>query len=120
MTGNAARQELALVDRVLAERRQMAITAAGISPPPYITKELGERPRDPAKARAWDRGVSQIEGYRQSHGVTDQDSALGTRRSAELERGAALRRLAEVQRALGLGQHASRVHQLGRGLGIGR
>jgi hypothetical protein len=44
-----ARVELANADLVLAERRQAAITAAILSPPAYITKELGERPSDPEK-----------------------------------------------------------------------
>ena len=64
--------------QVLAERRQLAITAARITPPAYITKELGERPSDPAKREAWDRGVAQIEGYRQENGITDPSQAFGS------------------------------------------
>jgi hypothetical protein len=121
----SARQELAVADRVLAERRELAITAARIAPAAYITKELGERPSDPAKRQAWDRGVAQIERYRQEHGVRDQNKAFGRegkrKRGAERARQeAARRRLQEAQRALGLGQHAARARQLGRGLGIGR
>lgn len=37
----SARQELAVADRGLAERRELAITAARIAPAAYITKELG-------------------------------------------------------------------------------
>lgn len=51
-SGDAARQELIEVDRVLAERRDLAITAARIAAPTYITAELGERPNDPAKRGA--------------------------------------------------------------------
>jgi hypothetical protein len=119
----SARQELAVADRVLAERRELAITAARISPPAYITKELGERPSDPAKRQAWDRGVVQIERYRQEHGVRDPNKAFGRegKRGAERARQEAARRpLQEAQRALGLGQYAARARQLGRGLGIGR
>jgi hypothetical protein len=61
----SARRELAVADRVRAERRELAVTAARISPPPYITKELGERPADPNKRWHWDRGVADIEHYRQ-------------------------------------------------------
>lgn len=121
--GDAARREFAVADQVLAERRQLAITAARLSPPTYITKELGERPTDPAKRVAWDRGVAGIERYRQEHGIKDPSKAFGleAKRGAERARQqAATRRLQEIQRALGLGQHAARARQLGRGLSIGR
>jgi conjugative relaxase-like TrwC/TraI family protein len=123
VVGDAARRELALADRVLAQRRELAIIAARISPPPYIKAELGERPTDPAKRKAWDRGVSQIERYRQDQGVKDPSRALGeeAKRGAErVRQQAAWRRLQEMQRVLGLGQHAARARQLGRGLSIGR
>lgn len=119
--GDAARRELAVADRVLAERRQLAITAAGIAPPPYITNELGERPSDPTKRAVWDRGVSEIERYRQLHGIQDPSRALGRQRERERETQRAMqRRLNEIQGVLGLGQHASRERDPGRGLGIGR
>ncbi len=78
-----ARAELSNAERVLAERRQAAITAAQLSPPPYITKELGERPSDPAQRKSWDKGVSEIERYRQDHGVKDPEHALGRERGQE-------------------------------------
>ncbi len=121
--GDAARREFAVADQVLAERRQLAITAAGLSPPTYITKELGERPTDSAKRKAWDRGVAGIERYRQEHGIKDPNKAFGreAKRGAErVRQQAATRQLQEIQRALGLGQHAARARQLGRGLSIGR
>ena len=121
--GDAARREFAVVDQVLAERRQLAITAARLSPPTYIMKELGERPTDPAKRKAWDRGVAGIESYRQEHGIKDTSKAFGREAKQGAERArqqAATRRLQEIQRALGLGRHAARARQLGRGLSIGR
>jgi conjugative relaxase-like TrwC/TraI family protein len=121
--GDAARREFAVADRVLAERRQLAITAARLSPPTYVKNELGERPSNPAKRKAWDRGVAGIERYRQEHGIKDPDKAFGreAKRGAERARQqAATRRLQEIQRALDLGQHAARARQLGRGLSIGR
>jgi conjugative relaxase-like TrwC/TraI family protein len=121
--GDTARRELAVADQVLAQRRELAIIAVRISPPAYIKAELGERPSDPTKRKAWDRGVSQIERYRQEHGIKDPNKAFGreAKRGAERARQqVALRRLLEVQRALGLGQHAARARQLGRGLGISR
>ncbi len=121
VSGDAARRELAVADRVLAERRQLAITAAGIAPPPYITNELGERPREPTKRTVWDRGVSEIERYRQQHGIKDPGRALGHQRKREREAQRAMqRRLNELQRLLGLGKHASRTRDLRRGMGIGR
>jgi len=72
-----ARAELANADLVLAERRQAAITAAQLSPPPYIVRELGERPSDPELRKSWDKGVSEIERYRQEHGIKDPEHALG-------------------------------------------
>jgi conjugative relaxase-like TrwC/TraI family protein len=121
--GDTARRELAVADQVLAQRRELAIIAVRISPPAYIKNELGERPSDPTKRKAWDRGVSQIERYRQEHGVTDRNKVLGreAKRGAERARQEATwRRIREAQRALGLGQHATRARQLGRGLSIGR
>ncbi len=121
--GDAARRELAVADQVLAQRRELAIIAARISPPAYVKAELGERPSDPAKRKAWDRGVAQIERYRQEHGIKDPNKALGREAKRGVERArqqAMWRRIREAQRALGLGQHAARARQLGRGLSIGR
>jgi conjugative relaxase-like TrwC/TraI family protein len=121
--GDAARRELAVADQVLAQRRELAIIAARISPPSYVKAELGERPSDPTKRKAWDRGVAQIERYRQERGIKDPNRALGreVKRGAERARQQAMwRRIREAQRALGLGQHAARARQLGRGLSIGR
>jgi hypothetical protein len=122
-SGDAVRRELAVADQVLAQRRELASIAARISPPAYIKAEMGERPSDPAKRMAWDRGVSQIERYRQEHGIKDPNKALGQEAKRGAERAgqqAATRRLQEIQRVLGLGQHAARARQLGRGLSIGR
>ena len=119
----SARHELAVADQVLAQRRQLAITAARVAAPPYISKELGERPSDPAKRKAWDRGVEGIERYRQEHGVKDLGRPFGREAQGGAERArqvAARRRLNETQRVLGLGQHAARSRDLGRGMGISR
>ncbi len=115
----AARQELAVADRVLAERRELAITAARISPPSYIRAGLGKRPSNPTKRKAWDRGVEEIETYRQLYRVEDPHRALGRERDRERQR-EVLRRIREAQRVLGLGPHAARARALGRSLGIGR
>ncbi|HVY77677.1 MAG TPA: MobF family relaxase [Solirubrobacterales bacterium] len=117
---HTARRELAAAEQVLDERLQAAVLAARLAPPTYITKELGERPLDRSRQRLWDRGVAEIEGYRQRYGVKDPDRALGREHAREIEQRAVLRRIREAQRALGLGQHASRKRDLGRGMGIGR
>ena len=121
--GDSACRELAVAERVLTERCKLALTAARIAPPPYITKELGERPTDPGKREAWERGVAEVETYRQQYGVKDPNRALGRERERAHERQLqreTLRRIRETQRVLGLGQHASRQRDLGRSLGIGR
>jgi hypothetical protein len=120
--GDAARRELAVAERVLAKRRELAIAATRVAPPAYVRNELGERPSDPTKRQAWDRGVAHIEHYRQEHGVKDPTTAFGQEAKPGAERApqqAAMRRLHELQRTLGLGQHAARERDLGRGFGIG-
>jgi hypothetical protein len=76
LRGDAGR-ESAAIRQILAEHSEQMLTAARTSPSPYILKELGERPTDPTKAKAWDRGVKTIEGYRSEHGITDKSHALG-------------------------------------------
>ncbi len=121
--GDAAQRELIAADRILASRRQLAITAARIAPPTYITAELGERPADPAKRREWERGIGIIERYRQENGISDRSRAFGAEPERSLERSrreAELRRLREVQRRLGREQRRVRTRELRRGLGIVR
>jgi len=122
-TEHPARAELTTVEGMLAERRELAVTAARVSPPPYIKAELGERPSDPEKAKAWDRGVGHIERYRQANGIKDRQRALGERPKQGAERARreqAMRRLRSVQRTLGKDNPAVRARALGRSLGIGR
>ena len=125
--GDTARRERAIAEQLLAERSTQALTAARIKTPRYIIKELGERPADPTKAKAWDRGVKTIEGYRQEHGVTDKRRAFGREPesiSQRAAREAAQRRLREAQLRLGrerqLTQERKRARSIERGFGIGR
>lgn len=113
-------RELATTEQILDQRLRAAVLAARLSPPSYITRELGERPLDRMRQRAWDRGVAEIEVYRQRYAVKDPNRALGREREREAEQRAVLRRIHEAQRVLGLGQHASRERDLGRGSGIAR
>jgi|GEM_PF-1885554 len=121
--GDSARRDLAVADRVLAERQQMAGVGSRLDPPTYITKELGERPSDPHKRELWDRGVTEIEGYRQRSGVSDPDKALGDKAKHGFERArqaAARQRLERIQRRLGRERQLSRSLERGMSLGIGR
>lgn len=115
-----ARAELEVADQILAERKAQAFTAFCLDPPPYIVNELGERPRDPGKARSWDEGVRQIERYRDEHGITDRSQALGPDKGHTVQRDAQ-HRLAKVQRELGLRQQIerTRTRDLGHSLEIG-
>jgi conjugative relaxase-like TrwC/TraI family protein len=116
-----ARAELANAEVVLAERRAAAITAAKLSPPPYITKELGERPSDPKLRQSWDRGVSEIERYRQENGIKDPDRALGRERGHEHDwnRDQARERLQQRQIELQRVQERSLSRDMGRSMEIG-
>jgi conjugative relaxase-like TrwC/TraI family protein len=71
------RREHEISGELLARREEQMRLAVRISPPAYVVRELGERPIDPVKAKAWDEGVRGIEGYRNEYGITDTGSALG-------------------------------------------
>jgi hypothetical protein len=124
--GAVARKEHEIAAQTLAKREAQMFTALGLKPPPYIVKELGERPSDWLKREAWDQAVGRLEDYRQEHGVTDWRSALGhepkgaAQREARKSAEASLRR---AQRDLGLKRAQGRSKELGigreRGLGIG-
>jgi conjugative relaxase-like TrwC/TraI family protein len=114
-----ARAEEAVIESVLADRLRLAATAARISPPDYITAELGERPADPSKAAAWDKGVRAIERYRLRNGVVDRDIALGAKpanRNGHLEHERARASIEQVQRQLQLRRSAER--SLSQGIGL--
>jgi conjugative relaxase-like TrwC/TraI family protein len=121
--GHEARAKMAVAEHVLAERERAAATAARISPPDYIKAELGERPSDPTKARAWDKAVQGIEGYRVRNGVKDGHNALGRQpkdRAAQAEQRRVRERLQRAQRQLGLKRQLQRAMRRSLGLGIGR
>ncbi len=124
--GAEIQREREIASRLLDARSAQALTAARIEPPAYIVKELGERPADPTRAKAWDRGVQGVERYRLEHGVRDKGNAFGHQPQDALERATrevAQRRLAEVQRRLNLEHQLTRTRELtrsiGRDMGIG-
>jgi hypothetical protein len=118
-----ARREVAAIDAVLASRRQLALTAARISPPAYLIKELGERPKEPELRWDWDRGVETIEGYRQEHGIRDKEHAFGKSepkdRIQRIEREGTQEALRRTQRRLALDRGTEHSHDLGQELGGG-
>jgi conjugative relaxase-like TrwC/TraI family protein len=121
--GHEARAKMAVAEHLLAERERATATVARVSPPDYIKAELGERPSDPTKARAWDTAVRGIEGYRVRNGVRDRDSALGTKpkdHAAQAEQRRVRERLQRTQRQLGLKRQLQRAAKRSLGLGIGR
>jgi hypothetical protein len=124
-----ARCDAQVVSQVLAERQEKELLAARLSPPPYISMELGDRPQSPYKAREWDKAVQRIESYRHGHGITSRDNALGRegdgsaegwqRRAAQEALRSAQRRL-DLQRQLDRSMQRSREMSHGHDLGIGR
>ncbi len=116
-----ARAEASVIEHLLAERERASLAAVRISPPDYITRELGERPADPGKRREWDGAVRRIERYRERHGVRDQEHALGREpedRSGRAVREAEQRRLRESQRRLELVHERSLSRERSIGMGI--
>ncbi|MDX6635889.1 MAG: hypothetical protein QOF06_2092 [Solirubrobacterales bacterium] len=111
--GHQVRAKASVAEALLAERERAATTAARLSPPDYITNELGKRPSDPAKAREWDKAVHGIESYRLRNNVGDRDSALGAKprdHSQANEHAQAQRRVENAQRQLQL-QHQLAHHR---------
>ncbi|HEU4905546.1 MAG TPA: hypothetical protein VFT19_05460 [Solirubrobacterales bacterium] len=116
------RREHEIVGQVLAEREGKMLLAARLAPPAYVVKELGERPADLTKAKAWDRGVRDIESYRNKRSVTDKDSALGPRPEDRFQRNFhdhARDRIRDAQRRLDRVQQAERSMQRSREMGRG-
>jgi len=116
------RREHEIAGQVLTEREGKMLLAARLSPPAYVIKELGERPAEPTKAKAWDRGVRGIESYRNERGVTDKDSALGPRPEDRFERtfhDHARDRIHEAQHRLDRVRQAERSMQRSREIGRG-
>ena len=104
---HCARAEGAVVDHLIEERVRARLAAVRLDPPTYIVAELGERPSDPARRRAWDEAVAGIERYRQEHGIGDRDSTLGPQPqevSARLRQERARKSIQRAQSELGLEQ----------------
>ncbi|MGN6259029.1 MAG: hypothetical protein ACTHN3_14990 [Solirubrobacterales bacterium] len=114
-----ARAESAVIKSMLAERERLAVAAARLSPPAYITRELGERPSDPTKAAEWDKAVRGIEGYRLKNGVVDRDNALGPQPKHDrgYERRDATESIERAQRRLSL--HRKHAAERSAGMDIG-
>jgi conjugative relaxase-like TrwC/TraI family protein len=123
--GSERGNDLAALEEVLAGRGLLAATATRIAPPAYAVAEFGERPKSPAQARAWDRGLELIETYRRDNGVVDHDSAFGPEPNggaAKARQRRAVERTERVRRELGEpGGKRLREHAIERdSYGIGR
>lgn len=125
--GQEARREHEVARQVRIEREAQEVLATRLSPPSYISRELGQRPTESSKAREWDHGALGIERYRREYGVTDRNSALGKQPQTGFQRAAheaAERRLRQAQQRLHLHQQLKRtmerVREAGRGLGLSR
>lgn len=121
-----ARREHEISGELLAKRKEQMLLAVRISPPAYVVKELGERPIDPVKAKAWDDGVRSIESYRSERGITDSGRALGREPEGSRDRLAhdrARDAIHEAQRRLDRQQQfdrsMQRSHDAGRDMGMG-
>jgi hypothetical protein len=117
---DVARSEFVVADQVLAARERPEIVAARAAPPPYITKELGQRPTDPAKQQVWDRAVGDIQSFRMRNGITDPKRALGREVDRTVQRDRQRQtqsRIREAKRQLGRGEFASRGRSTERGFG---
>jgi hypothetical protein len=112
-----ARLEHQVAKQLLVARQAQGLTALGIDPPPYIVRELGERPVGPDKGRAWDEGAKAIDRYRREHGFEDKRSALGHEPEGNGERWAwkaAHRSLEDAQRNLHLERQLARTKEMTR------
>lgn len=110
--------------RAAHDMERMEATALRIAPPAYAVAELGERPTSPASARAWDRGLAEIERYRCVAGVTDLERAFGPETKSGAERARQRRAEARVGRVEHQLKHrngaAALAKPAGRSTGIGR
>lgn len=90
------RERFAL-ERELWWREHQSALAAEVALPSYLSKAVGERPEAPSERAAWRQAVRAIEAYRERWGVTDEDSALGSRRVSGQRR----RQRDEIEQQLG-------------------
>jgi hypothetical protein len=115
-------REDAIAGRILAERRELAIIAARIEPPPISARSWG---RGPAIQRSGRPGRQASRPSR----VTARSTASGTRTTPLVATATEVPnapvnkpngRLQQVQRELGSIREAARVRDMGRSMGIGR
>ena len=118
------RAELEGIERILSERRELAVNAARLAPPAYVAKELGKRPTDPEKRRSWEVGIRTMRAIvRSTPSRTATTLSAATLIPAEAPGEPASRRsngCGKSQRELGKLKGAARTRDMDFSLGIGR
>ena len=61
----------------IARRAQARVADLEHEPPAYLTTALGPRPERGRGQERWRQGAAAIEGYRERHGISDPQRALG-------------------------------------------
>ena len=116
---SAQRLEQELIAERLEQLLRREVAAERLQPSAFVREALGERPTAPRLLEAWNQGVAEIHSYRQAHGVSDRERALGAEPRAGFEHVAwerAAERLEERQHELGISHERTLVREIGFGL----
>ncbi len=97
------RLERELISERLEQVLRREVAAERLQPSHHVREAIGERPSDVRELETWNQAVQEIHAYRQAHGVTDPQRALGAKPregSERLEWDRAQERLEERRREL--------------------
>jgi hypothetical protein len=97
-----------VLEAEIARRVQARLAEIEREPPNYLTMALGPRPEDSAR---WRQAAAAIEGYRERHGISDTQRALGPEPKERLylgERRAVEREVEDVRAEL---SYIARAHE---------
>jgi DNA repair exonuclease SbcCD ATPase subunit len=122
------RAQLGAIEQEI-ERREERLRACAIEqaierPPDYITRVLGERPVERERRAVWEQAAGRIERYRQEHGLSATETALGgePHGSARARRGwrQVLEATLEARKRLGLARETAPIAELRHERRLGR